>query len=98
MLCGCAVAASDQVGAARDLITDGRTGFVYPCGDVAALTALLQKTADDPARLLQVRQAARARMASWSPRENIEATMEAVSRAVSGVAGHAALSKLTDGL
>jgi len=85
MLCGCAVAASDRVGAARDLIAEGRTGFVYPCGDVEALAGVLRRAFRDPARLKEMQQEARARMETWSPRENIEATLEAVSRGMSRV-------------
>ena len=39
MCCGCPVAASDHVGAARDLVAPVRQEFVYRCGDVAALAA-----------------------------------------------------------
>jgi len=85
MLCGCPVAASDHVGAARDLIAPGRTGFVYPCGDVDALTALLRQAISGETRLSVIGRAARARMDSWSPRENIEATLSAVARAVSRI-------------
>jgi glycosyltransferase involved in cell wall biosynthesis len=87
MLCGCPVAASDHVGAARDLIAHGRTGFVYPCGNVAALAALLQQASADPTRLSEMGRAARARMESWSPRENIEETVAAVARGVLRIAG-----------
>jgi glycosyltransferase involved in cell wall biosynthesis len=83
MLCGCPVIASDHVGAARDLIADERTGFVYPCGQIDALAALLQRALASRAHLSELGRAARARMESWSPRENIEATLDAVSRAVS---------------
>jgi len=82
MLCGCAVAASDHVGAARDLIVQGRTGFVYPCGDVDALARVLRQAMGDRAKLNEMQRMARARMETWSPRENIEATLEAVSRGV----------------
>jgi len=82
MLCGCAVAASDHVGAARDLIVQGRTGFVYPCGDVDALAHVLRQAMGDRATLQEMQRTARARMETWSPRENIEATLEAVSRGV----------------
>jgi glycosyltransferase involved in cell wall biosynthesis len=85
MLCGCVVAASDHVGAARDLIAQGRTGFVYPCGDVEALAGVLLRAFGNPARLKEMGQGARARMETWSPRENIEATLEAVSHGVSRV-------------
>jgi glycosyltransferase involved in cell wall biosynthesis len=88
MCCGCPVAASDHVGAARDLIVHGRTGFVYPCGDLDALAALLRQAASEDKKLSVIGRAARARMDSWSPRENIDATLAAVARAVSRIAGH----------
>lgn len=48
------VIASDQVGAARDLIRNGYNGFNYPPGDVQALAARLQQLVEMPeeARLL----------------------------------------------
>jgi glycosyltransferase involved in cell wall biosynthesis len=80
MLCGCAVAASDHVGAARDLIEHERTGYVFPCGDVDALAAILRRACGDPEKLAGMGEAARARMDSWSPRQNIDATVEAIAR------------------
>jgi len=85
MLCGCAVVASDHVGAVRDLIAHGRTGFVYPCGDVSALAAVLREAVLAPGRLAELRRAARARIETWSPKENVEATINAVDRAFSRV-------------
>jgi glycosyltransferase involved in cell wall biosynthesis len=85
MLCGCPVAASDHVGAARDLIEHGRTGFVYPCGDIEALAAILGQALENRAPLSAMGAAARARMESWSPRENIDATVAAVARGVERV-------------
>ena len=82
MLCGCPVVASDHVGAARDLIVHGRTGFVYPCGEIQALAGILQQALADRGRLSEFGRAARTRMESWSPRENIEATVQAISRGI----------------
>jgi glycosyltransferase involved in cell wall biosynthesis len=82
MLCGCAVAASDHVGAARDLIAAGRTGFVYACGDIDALTDVLQRAFANRSKLVEMGRTARTRMETWSPRENIAATLEAVARGV----------------
>ena len=93
MLCGCPVIASDRVGAGRDLIQDGRTGFVYPCGDGQQLAVLLRRLAADDPSPRELGRAARARMQSWSPRENIEATVNAISRGVSRV-GRSAASPL----
>lgn len=83
--CGCAVAASDRVGAARDLILPTSPGLIYPCGDIEALAQLLQKAVCDPARLAERGKAAERRMDSWGPRENIAATIEAVERALARV-------------
>jgi glycosyltransferase involved in cell wall biosynthesis len=85
MLCGCPVAASDHVGAARDLIENGRTGFVYPCGDIDALAAVLRQALENRGQLSAMGRAARARMESWSPRENIDAAVEAIARGVARV-------------
>ncbi len=82
MLCGCVVAASANVGAARDLIAPGKTGFLFPCGDVEVLASVLREVATDRARLERISQAARERMATWSFRENVQGTVDAVERAV----------------
>jgi glycosyltransferase involved in cell wall biosynthesis len=78
MLCGCPVASSDHVGAAGDLIMHGETGFVYPCGQVDALASILRQAEADREGLREMGLRARARMESWSPRENIDETVQAV--------------------
>ncbi len=85
MLCGCPVIASDSVGAGRDLIVPIDPSFIYPCGDVATLSALLNRVLSDHSHLAKFRSAARERMRTWSPKEYIAATVEAVERAVSRV-------------
>src|ERR1700682_1555405 len=84
--CGCAVAASDHVGAARDLILPIHPDLIYPCGDVEALTGLLQKVVSDPRGLAERGQAARRQMESWSPQKNISATFEAIQLGAAQVA------------
>jgi glycosyltransferase involved in cell wall biosynthesis len=82
MLCGCAVAVSDRVGAGYDLVRPGETGFIFPCGDTDALAQIFRETLPAPARLQQIGAAARRRLESWSPRENIEAMAQAIERAM----------------
>ena len=82
-LCGCAVVSSDRVGAARDLIIPVNPSLVYPCGDVAALATLLRKLVSDRGRLRDLGEAARKRMASWSPNETTVGMVDAVEDAVS---------------
>ncbi len=43
MNAGCAIVASDEVGAAADLVREGGNGFVFPAGDVDALAGALRK-------------------------------------------------------
>jgi glycosyltransferase involved in cell wall biosynthesis len=80
--CGTPVIASDRVGAARDLIAPVDPDLIYPCGDVSALTNLLNQLLADRERLRALGTAARQRMASWSPRDTIAGTVEAVRCAV----------------
>jgi len=82
MLCGCPVAVSDRVGAGYDLVNNGKTGFVYSCGDVDALAGLFQEVFSNRERLKQMKEAASKRMESWSPYENVEALVEAIERAL----------------
>ena len=82
MCCGCPVMASDAVGSARDLIAPVRPDFIYPSGDVAKLPELLKRTLSDRAGLKDLREAFRARMRTWSPMQNMAATLEAVRSAV----------------
>jgi glycosyltransferase involved in cell wall biosynthesis len=82
MCCGCPVAASDRVGAARDLVAPVRKEFVYCCGDISALAALLKDALADRTWLASLRTAAVAHMRTWSPERNIAATFEAIEIAV----------------
>ena len=82
MLCGCPVVASDRVGAGYDLITSGQNGFIFPFGDIRSLTTILKESLSAPARLRTLGQAARARMQSWSPADNVNAVAEAVESAI----------------
>jgi glycosyltransferase involved in cell wall biosynthesis len=81
--CGCPVAASDHVGASTDLIAPVNPDFIFPCGDVPALTELLRGALADPIALARRGQDASRRMHSWSFRENIYGVLEAMERALS---------------
>jgi glycosyltransferase involved in cell wall biosynthesis len=82
MLCSCPVVASDRVGAVRDLIAHGETGYVYPCGNTLALATLLKSTLADPAQLQSIRERALQRIATWTPNASADALVEAVERAL----------------
>ncbi|MGH9775208.1 MAG: glycosyltransferase family 4 protein [Candidatus Acidiferrales bacterium] len=82
MLCGCAIIASDRVGAGYDLVREGENGFRFPCGDVDALAALLRESLADRNALARMGEVSRRIMDSWTPERNTEATVEAIVRAV----------------
>jgi glycosyltransferase involved in cell wall biosynthesis len=81
MLCGCTAIVSDRVGARFDLISDGETGIVFPCGDLPAFTRALRTLLTDPDLTRRMAEAARLRMNSWQPSQNIEAFAQAVGLA-----------------
>lgn len=84
MLCGCPVVVSNRVGARLDLVREGETGFIYTCGDVDALAKVLTKILLDNELRNKMSIAAIERMKSWSPRENVEAIVEALDMLVPG--------------
>ncbi|MCS6814580.1 MAG: glycosyltransferase [Cyanobacteria bacterium] len=82
MLCGCPVVLSDEIRGRFDIVQSGYTGYIYPCGDVDALAAILQEALSDRDRLQTLSQNAVKRMETWSPRDNAAAILQAVHTAV----------------
>ncbi|MGB8522234.1 MAG: glycosyltransferase family 4 protein [Candidatus Acidiferrales bacterium] len=84
MLCGCPVVLSDEIRGRFDLVKNGETGFIFPCGNVEELARVLANTLGDRARLAELSRRAVERMETWSPRENVETTVLAIELARSG--------------
>ena len=82
MLCGRGVVVSDRVGAKFDLIREGETGFVYPFGDVDTLANLLRRTLSDREALRRCGEAAKGRMAEWSPQAYVDSLIRGVGKAI----------------
>jgi len=78
MLSGCAAIVSDRVGARIDLVREGENGFVFPCGNVDTLAALLGQSLGDSRRLQQLGEAARRRMDTWTPEQNVAGFVRAI--------------------
>jgi len=78
MLCGLPVAVSDRVGARFDLVRPDENGYVFPAGDVEALSAILREILQDPEKRERMGAAARRRMETWSPREYADSFVLAV--------------------
>lgn len=81
MLCGCPVILSDAIRGRRELVRSGETGLFYPCRDIESLAFILRQLLRDTPALRRMGHAARSRMTTWSPRENIESLIQAVERA-----------------
>jgi glycosyltransferase involved in cell wall biosynthesis len=75
MACGVPAVVSDAVGCGPDMIEEGRTGAIFPLGDIAALAHALESVlAFDPER---TREAIAGRMAAYSPNRTAQGIMEA---------------------
>jgi glycosyltransferase involved in cell wall biosynthesis len=82
MICGCPVVISNEIRGRFDLIWQGITGFTYPAGNVRVLSQILSNVLRDPDQLKRLSAAARRRMEKWSPRENVEAQIQAIEQAL----------------
>jgi glycosyltransferase involved in cell wall biosynthesis len=82
---GLPLVATEETGAARDLIEDGRNGFVVPAGDVAALQDRLALLAADP----ELRAQAGARSRDLARRFTPAAWADGVARLAENAAGRA---------
>jgi glycosyltransferase involved in cell wall biosynthesis len=95
LLCGCPVAASDHVGAARDLIAPICPEFVFRCGDIDALAAILKKVSSDRSTLREAARRGTFHMTTWSTADNVAATVKAIELAIARVPRHGR-KRLTD--
>jgi len=76
MAAGLPALVSEAAGCAPDLIVHGETGFVFPCGDVAALARLMQSAGRDA--LVALGRRAAARIELYSPAAAAAGTVAAV--------------------
>jgi glycosyltransferase involved in cell wall biosynthesis len=79
MASGCAVIVSNEVGSHADLVTDGVEGFVFPVGDIDALTGALARVLSSPEQIRRMREAARARIASWDFEADVRGLRQALA-------------------
>lgn len=73
---GCAIVASDRVGAAADLVRDN--GIVYPVGDVAALTRALETVLESDMALKKMQRRSREIIAEWGFEQDVRALRQAL--------------------
>jgi glycosyltransferase involved in cell wall biosynthesis len=75
LACGCPVVVTDAVGAAEDLVQDGRDGRIVPTGDISALAAAMVEELPRP-------DPAAGRIGRWTYEFGVEQFAEAVQLAV----------------
>ena len=64
------IIASDQVGAAADLVISGENGFIFPAGDVPALAELITRFAELPdAAKLKMGEKSFSLITEWTDRD-----------------------------
>ena len=91
---GVAVLGSDGAGSVRMLVEHGSTGFVFPAGDHAALTALLKQLVADPGMCARMGRAGRERIKQFRP----AVSAQRVTALLRGLTGHDAMPEFADGL
>jgi glycosyltransferase involved in cell wall biosynthesis len=69
------VVASDQVGAAGDLVREGINGFVFSSGDARSLSEHLEMLLSDPVLRARLGQKSREIIEHWSYRENVNGVL-----------------------
>jgi glycosyltransferase involved in cell wall biosynthesis len=79
----CPAIVTDHVGCRGDLVVEGRTGWVYPTGDIAALSRCLQEALEDPERLRAMGRRAREHVAAF----HFDGITEALLRAIGAASG-----------
>jgi len=75
---------SDDVGCQPDLVTDGVEGFVFPVGDVAALTAALRKIFEQNGTAERMGEAALRKVQGWDFERDVRG-LRAALREVTGI-------------
>jgi glycosyltransferase involved in cell wall biosynthesis len=85
MACGTPAIVSDAVGCGPDLVDQGRTGFSYACGDVAALAGCMARFASEtPAGRASFSRSARDRIGQYSPHAAAVGVVNAITALSSG--------------
>lgn len=77
---GCAIIASDQVGATFDLVETGVNGYRFSARDVGQLSQALSESISDNLKLEAMKQSSLDRINVWSFNETIEGIKEALRK------------------
>lgn len=78
MATGLPVLASDRTGASGDIVRHGDNGFVFPAGDVRALSAQLDLLAEQPELRARMGRRSREIIAGWDYGRGVQGVLEAL--------------------
>jgi len=78
MACGLPAIVSDRVGCGPDLVTEGVTGSVFPCGDISALASKLVEFGSSREKLVRMGEQASHHIKAYSVEAAVEGTMQAI--------------------
>lgn len=79
---GLPIIASDQVGAAHDLVSPGENGFPFPAGDATALGEMMRQFTDNPSLCETMGAKSSTRAVDWSPERGAERWVRALEAVV----------------
>lgn len=82
MFSGLPVILSDAVLGRLEMIDSGKSGYLYPCGEIGSLAGILKNVFTDTQRLQQLKEGVRRQMESWTTREFLDCWFGAVDTAV----------------
>lgn len=82
MFSGLPVILSDAVLGRLEMIDSGKSGYLYPCGNVGSLAEILMNVFADAQRLHQLKEGVRRQMESWTKEELLDCWFGAVEAAV----------------
>lgn len=83
MAAGLPAVVSDDVGAAPDLVVPGVTGYLYPMGDIDALTEKLTLLIESKEKRLEMGANAKQLISAWDVDKSAEGIIHAVKRVLS---------------
>jgi glycosyltransferase involved in cell wall biosynthesis len=82
MFSGLPVVMSDAILGRLEMIDPGKSGYLYPCGAVDALAAILRKVLSSPQLLDDLKRGVTRQMESWTAREFLDCWFGAIEAAV----------------
>src|SRR5207248_9606609 len=82
MFCGLPVSMIDAVLGRLEMVDVGKSGYLYPCGDIYALAGILKSVLAEPQRLQQLKDGVGRQMKSWTREKFLDCWVGAVDEAV----------------